>query len=334
MEVIALLILYACLQPDGTLGIITMWSGWLMALALVLGPWWFNPHGVSLEVVSHSFFQWCAWIDGTKDKPNVPKSVGKGSWEAFHEDRMNMLRGNPPGKKFMLLSIDLLPRSLLVFAAASALHLAPLPTGAPAELASLLRLGCVGVALGTTLVLSAAFVLLAHPKYGPRRPPLRCVSRRRPLHWAYLGALGGGAIYGWGWLCDFILTPTLLGWLPPHPENPGTPNVVLLGVCAVCSWAFVVELLCSLKTPEKPKDSYAGALHEILRQIKLALRGYADEWYAALDHLYGLAIIATLFVFTVLPLAALQSRRLYNRNFMAVIAERTRRRRFLEELLG
>ena len=106
------------------------------------------------------------------------------------------------------------------------------------------------------------------------------------------------------------------------------------GVCAVCSWAFVVELLCSLKTPEKPKDSYAGALHEILRQIKLALRGYADEWYAALDHLYGLAIIATLFVFTVLPLAALQSRRLYNRNFMAVIAERTRRRRFLEELLG
>ena len=81
---------------------------------------------------------------------------------------------------------------------------------------------------------------------------------------------------------------------------------VLLGVCAVCSWAFVVELLCSLKTPEKPKDSYAGALHEILRQIKLALRGYADEWYAALDHLYGLAIIATRFVFTVLPLAALR----------------------------
>ena len=102
--------------------------------------------------------------------------------------------------------------------------------------------------------------------------------------------------------------------------------------CAACaSCAIVTDIF---ETPEKPKDSYAGALHEILRQIKLALRGYADEWYAALDHLYGLAIIATLFVFTVLPLAALQSRRLYNRNFMAVIAERTRRRRFLEELLG
>ena len=304
MEVIALLILYACLQPDGTLGIITMWSGWLMALALVLGPWWFNPHGVSLEVVSHSFFQWCAWIDGTKDKPNVPKSVGKGSWEAFHEDRMNMLRGNPLGKKSMLLSIDLLPRS-------SASSPPPPPSTSPRSPPAPRRAR-----------------LAPPPRMGRRRPrhhprPLRRLRPPRPSQiWAAPPPAASRAaapplglprrprrrpIYGWGWLCDFILTPTLLGWLPPHPENPGTPNVVLLGVCAVCSWAFVVELLCSLKTPEKPKDSYAGALHEILRQIKLALRGYADEWYAALDHLYGLAIIATLFVFTVLPLAALRA---------------------------
>ena len=57
--------------------------------------------------VARSFMEWQRWVDGAEGL-----SVGHGSWQAYHDQRMRLVRAQPLLSKAFVLSADLVVRAL------------------------------------------------------------------------------------------------------------------------------------------------------------------------------------------------------------------------------
>ena len=68
-----------------------VWPGWLVVVALMLSPWWFNPGALTFPGVVRSFREWHLWIDNIGDF-----KAAQGKWYKWHRDqRMKMVRESP-----------------------------------------------------------------------------------------------------------------------------------------------------------------------------------------------------------------------------------------------
>ena len=153
MELMALLILfglYSINENGRTWGsyFLTTWAVWLMGIALVFAPWWFNPMSFRPSSLSTNFREWRSWLNVhdpygfkarkiTRDKQGVlrdsdgnpPTLCRKDftglkpwtSWEAMQFQRMLAIKEAPLVGRVLLL-LQSTPRLVLVIASISALR--------------------------------------------------------------------------------------------------------------------------------------------------------------------------------------------------------------------
>jgi len=337
MEMIIFLIIYAVYAIEATTYWLSTWAVWMTALSLVFAPWIFNPHGWTLEVVSSSFFDWLLWIDGGGSEGGSSEAIpGKGSWQAFHDDRMAMLRSKGLATKLVILLADGVPRALLVVGAMMAQKVKPSylisqdTAGATVlvegealtfDIETLTetraKVICFFVSFALWLGLSILFALLA----GRGALGRLASCQTRELRWLYVLLVLSAAVVAYGVGCHYILGEEL-GMMSVWDKTRGpTQNSFLLALATIAAWSYVIELCDSLNPL---RHGFVGR----------AVIGFGDVWWRGLDTMYGIALFTVLVVFTALPLAAVQGLVLYKRAFQQIVIERARRRRFLSELLG
>ena len=340
MEIAILLTLYCAFQSDGTVQGLTTWSPWLVASALVFAPWLFNPMGWTADAISVSLKEVVAWMDS---KPSGELTVGKGSWKKFHDDRLKMVRTNPPLKLAAILLLDLLPRLTVTIAAMASVTLAP-PYDTDFSVdtfglraAAFVRALAIGIGMS---VLLAAW-----------RAALAVVNRRTHLgrHWLFMGAIDMVvylcAAVGFVALCELWVGA---GWGVGRglmPSWGGHANSLLLFVAVGFQLSWIVEVLACVDyptlqkrlAPPKEKDAPPKRGQLCWRACGAALgalNGYSDAWYKMPDQAYLAVIFMVLALLTLLPFDAVQSMVLFNANFFHFMRTRQERTRVLDELLG
>jgi len=340
MEIMVLLILYALFALDIVVYVISTWAVWMTALSLTFAPWIFNPQGWTLEVVSSSFFEWLLWIDSTSLQEGVP---GKGSWQAFHDDRMAMLRSKSFCSKAAILAVDAMPRTLLAVAALTSTALKAHTDSAGVERVQINTAYDLGVkfgAVGLSLLLMFGASLLYPATWAVFNTACRGAVSSRSLA-LILSVVGGTALYLYA--CYAVLDQHL-GLIVIWDGSRLTTSTGLLAIATIAAWSFLIECFGAVAPAPNPQvvdpatdgprtsgvPAGSSGLSALARR---AAHGYADPWWRALDVLYGGFIFAALLLFTALPLAAMQGVLLYNIDFTRVLAERNRRRRILAKLI-
>ena len=133
MELLATLVFYSYLGGWAKSGL-TTYAAYMLATSLCLSPWIFNPFSLTVDQVAisrysplyssptpcflipptttlyqvaRSFMEWQRWVDGAEGL-----SVGHGSWQAYHDQRMRLVRAQPLLSKAFVLSADLVVRAL------------------------------------------------------------------------------------------------------------------------------------------------------------------------------------------------------------------------------
>ena len=106
-------------------------------------------------------------------------------------------------------------------------------------------------------------------------------------------------------------------------------DTILLFAAVLSVHSVVVEAFASLNYA--PLDD--GKAGRCVRVVLNCTRYYSDWWWRCLDQAYGSAIFICLIVLCALPLASYQSNNLFASNFARLIAERTRRRQLVADLL-
>jgi len=307
VELVLMLSIYQAFQEDAAVAGLTTWGPWIVAVSLLFAPWIFNPLGWTLEVVSDDFWLWVAWMNG-----RVDPSVGKGSWLAFHDDRMEARRACTLPKKSRMLVGSLLPRVPVIVAAMSACTMRAPPSSdcyaseCTAEDA-LNRSLCFVSALGIWLLLSCGAALLEMKR------------ERHVVWWAVALAAATGSAVAFVLLNDLCLDG-LLGLMPVRSAS----NIVLLGMAVASAWSWLLHWLATLRVEPKPRSRCAK-----LR----ATRIYSNFWSRMIDLAYGLLILVLLVLCTALPLAMVQAVTLFNSSFLRFLSQRNRRGRVLNELL-
>ena len=120
MELLAMLLLYSSLAGWAESGL-TTYACYMLAASLCLSPWIFNPFSLTVDQVARSFMEWQRWVEGAEGL-----SVGHGSWQSYHDQRLRLVRAQPLLSKAFVLSADLMARSLLVVGTLTSLHLGTL----------------------------------------------------------------------------------------------------------------------------------------------------------------------------------------------------------------
>ena len=121
-----------------------MWPAWLVVVALTLAPWIFNPGALTLNSVLSCAREWLLWLHNSQDNDKWP---GKGKYEAWHTNRMALLRGAPWHVKAWRLSLSASIRGSLVLAGAVAMRKSPALLAQPPHAALVVVASASAVAL-------------------------------------------------------------------------------------------------------------------------------------------------------------------------------------------
>ena len=356
-----MLILYSYLGGWAKSGL-TTYAAYMLATSLCLSPWIFNPFSLTVDQVARSFMEWQRWVDGAEGL-----SVGHGSWQAYHDQRMRLVRAQPLFSKAFVLSGDLVARSLLVVGTLTSLHLGvlqpprlalrgsdaaasppppppPAPPPPPTNLDDLdtlaIRIQAFAVSLGVFVALTCVHALLG----GSVRRRLCCGSRLGG--WLYFWLLSGACAAAYVLVCHYLLHEHF-GWVDINSgactdaldwRTCSRYNLLMLAVSALGAWSFLVACLGLLRYETPPRPTLAAraccATPARLPLWRRVCRAYSDYWYSMMDHLYAYAVMLALLFCSVLPLSQLQNAMTFNANYLRFINERQARSRFLLELLG
>ena len=355
-----------------------MWPAWLVVVALTLAPWIFNPGALTLNSVlscgtlgtrleytaaggaqpmplrshpapppSTTAREWLLWLHNSQDNDKWP---GKGKYEAWHTNRMALLRGAPWHVKAWRLSLSASIRGSLVLAGAVAMRKSPALLAQPPH-----------AALVVVASASAVALLLAFPYHALHRLGVALLRAcGRSTAWSvyapvvYVVALQTATVLVWaGVLVPSALkmqAPALCGcgeivcsvadggvaWcglLGPYADGqPLALAVALIGGASLLSWLVQAAGYLGWSAP-KPGER-VGPCRRFGLVVCGGVRGWSDFWYARLDATVGGVILVALFALSFLPLSYLQSIVLYNRNFGVIIRNKLRRAEFLDSLLA
>ncbi|GIL73021.1 hypothetical protein Vretifemale_3258, partial [Volvox reticuliferus] len=124
MELLHLLILYASVRDCKSCSFAAVtWGTWLVAVALLFSPFWFNPMAFTREKVSRDWSAWLGWMRG-----EVDPATGN-NWHSWNRQQLEKVRNErgtvtDPGLNIMNRLVDeVAPRLVLVVAAVSRLDL-------------------------------------------------------------------------------------------------------------------------------------------------------------------------------------------------------------------
>ena len=342
------LALFNVFSYDAGIVALSVWPAWLVVVALTLAPWIFNPGAhQTLNSVLSCAREWLLWLHNSQDNDKWP---GKGKYEAWHTNRMALLRGAPWHVKAWRLSLSASIRGSLVLAGAVAMRKSPALLAQPPH-----------AALVVVASASAVALVLAFPYHALHRLGVALLRAcGRSTAWSvyapvvYVVALQTATVLVWaGVLVPSALkmqAPALCGcgeivcsvadggvaWcglLGPYADGqPLALAVALIGGASLLSWLVQAAGYLGWSAP-KPGER-VGPCRRVGLVVCGGVRGWSDFWYARLDATVGGVILVALFALSFLPLSYLQSIVLYNRNFGVIIRNKLRRAEFLDSLLA
>mmetsp|Transcript_2084 Transcript_2084/g.7452 ORF Transcript_2084/g.7452 Transcript_2084/m.7452 type:complete len:1929 (-) Transcript_2084:164-5950(-) len=324
MELMALLVLfglYSINVNDRTWGsyFLTTWAVWLMGIALVFAPWWFNPLSFNIAKQRTNFREWRAWLfhpdpygfgrskmvplieeDGKLRHEETVDDVAKRrfvdrqylsslkpweSWEAMHHQRTRAIQEAPLVGRFLLL-LQTTPRIVLIISSISAF-----------------RTETIGYSLGIffgqlgLLVVGLLCIYFLNRKtkadYLPRGKVDRVLSGRLTRKYRY---------WTWGILAAVTVASVGLAvGLSLADENTVYNLLTSLLACSLLL-DVVIQFWFFLQSPRH-------VLHH---------ESVPTFWYRKQDVTLGLFIFSVLFILSALSFGLLdrfQSRFLFNRAF-------------------
>ena len=94
VKIATLALLYGLVTDLYSYYSLATWGVWLLAASTLLSPWVFNPQSFEFSAVQANFREFLMWLD---DDPGVTK--GMGSWRTWHDHAIEFLRRSPRSER-------------------------------------------------------------------------------------------------------------------------------------------------------------------------------------------------------------------------------------------
>ena len=308
--------IYFCFTSQGgTQGLANTWPVMLVTLSMWFSPWIFNPHSFQASTMMVYLEEFLTWLDDRDD--STPS--GWQQWHSLHfRSQRNILRSR---KVLLFVGQKFFPKLVVFTACTAGMRIDPLGDADTklnyAMFRSWISLSCAIV----YLILGMGYLKLAHLNF------LRQIfGRNHLLHLGYLLGLRVLMLWiyvkvVWIFFDEYLNTSTDEDWRPSFgiPYHRNTWIVLTVGSNM---HILLVQFLSSFPDPKErnSKGKKQGG------PLSSALVGYCDAWYRELDLLLGQSIVLVLLVLSVLPIAFLQTRILFNSVYASALDTMAARR--------
>ena len=114
-ELIVLCVAYRLYTHQPGYFLLYTWPVWLVALAILLSPWAFNPKSFEGLSVRTHFHEFLVWLDSER-------ADSKTSWPEWHAAALSAQRRQSTGRRLQRVALSLIPKAIAFAGATAALR--------------------------------------------------------------------------------------------------------------------------------------------------------------------------------------------------------------------
>jgi 1,3-beta-glucan synthase len=325
------------------------WSVWMFAGSVVIAPWWFSPQATNLFWMQSSWSDWRRWIDG--NFPN--KNVSHGSWQNWHAHMFSPWREIlSPWYKILVVLTSGLGRIVLTLVCVASLH-------GNTQIDGVAQISQFGVntarmafASSFTMGVCVVYYVALRSKFLSRKPWLSFPEHLWKLS-VYRGLVRISLVVAWFGFYGVFSYDKVDGVSSSRTLAMTVMGCVSITACVIEGWSMIgdrdIEHIFdfAMPSPDLPAGSdpkapppqrnwrhnYAAPVVLETRRCLKRARDFADFWFCELDKACGAVIFGILFVFSLLPIASVQTVLIWNETFSDVIKQRVRVNECIQEII-